>query len=145
MTARVNAMGVEMLHRRTFVSRLGCAGIAAAAIGTAASAWAQRPAQPIARPPRPRPGRPLMPGRFNPDAGVASGPLSGVYVVVDVDTKAETLRLRDEGGRTGIVHVNEDMFDLESLKPGDEVEVDFMVPDPGDTRLEAGGLWKVQR
>ena len=86
-----------------------------------------------------------MPGRFNPSGGVASGPLPGVYVVVAVDTRAETLQLRDESGRTGIVHVNADMFDLESLKPGDEVEVDFLVPEPGSTKLEAGGLWKVQR
>ena len=86
-----------------------------------------------------------MPGRFNPGGGVASGPLPGVYVVVGVDTKAATLQLRDEGGRIALVHVNEDMFDLASLKPGDEVEVDFLVPDPGSARLEAGGLWKVQR
>jgi len=71
--------------------------------------------------------------------------MPGVFVVVAVDAQAETLRLRDEGGRTGIVHVNADMFDLESLKPGDEVEVDFLVPGHGSTRLEAGGLWKVQR
>jgi len=134
-----------MLQRRTFLSGLGCAGIGAVAIGIAASVWAQRPAQPIARPPRQRPDRPLMPGRFNPSGGVASGPLPGVYVVVAVDTRAETLQLRDESGRTGIVHVNADMFDLESLKPGDEVEVDFLVPEPGSTKLEAGGLWKVQR
>ena len=86
-----------------------------------------------------------MPGRFNPGAGVASGPLPGVYSVDAVDTKADTLRLRDDGGRVGVLHVNGDLFDLETLKPGDEVEVDFLVPDPGSTRLEAAGLWKVQR
>ena len=121
-----------MLHRRAI--------LALAAL--ASSAWAQRPAHPIARPPRP--AGPLLPGRFAQD-GVASGTVPGVYVVVDVDTKGETLRLRDQGGRTGLVHVNGDIFDLDSLKAGDEVEVDFMVPDPGSTKLEAGGLWKVQR
>ena len=110
-----------------------------------ASTWAQRPARPIARPPGQRPDRPLMPGRFHPSDGVASGPMPGLFVVVAVDTQGETLQLRDEGGRTGTVHVNADMFDLESLKPGDEVEVDFLLPGPGSTKLEAGGLWKVQR
>jgi hypothetical protein len=136
-------MRVEMLQRRTFASGIACAGIAVAAIGIAPSVWAQRPAHPIARPPRP--GQPLVPGRFDPGGGVASGPLPGVYVVVDVDTKAETLKLRDGGGRTDVVRVNEGVFDLESLKPGDEVEVDFLVPGPGSTGLQAGGLWKVQR
>ena len=128
-----------MLQRRTFVSALGSA---AAILWIAAPARAQRPAHPIARPPRP--AQPLVPGRFN-TSGVASGALPGVYVVVDVDARAETLKLRDEGGRTGDVRVKESVFDLESLKPGDEVEVDFLVPEPGSTGLQAGGLWKVQR
>lgn len=123
-----------MLQRRTFVTVLALAAIAAGAA-------AQRPAHPIARPPRPGPPGP---GRFN-SGGVASGALPGLYVVVGVDINAATLQLRDEAGRTDVVHVNEDMFDLETLKPGDQVEVDFMVPDPGSTRLEAGGIWKVRR
>ena len=127
-----------MLQRRSFVSLF-----AAALAGFASSAWAQRPAHPIARPPGVRLGGAIAAGRF--DGGVASGALPGVYTVVAVDTKAETLQLRDEGGRTGLVHVSEAKFDLDSLKPGDEVEVDFLVPASGSARLEAGGLWKVQR
>lgn len=123
-------------QRRTFLCGLGGA---AAAVAT--GAWAQRPAQPIARP---RPIRPLVPGRFT-TGGVASGPLPGLYVVVEVDAKGETLHLRDESGRTGAVRVREDLFDIATLQPGDQVEVDFLVPDPGTTQLEAGGLWKVQR
>ena len=130
-----------MLQRRIVLFGLGRACIAAA-IGVGSRSWAQRPTQPIARP---RPPRPLMPGRFRPEAAVAAGPLPGVYVVDAVDTKADTLRLRDDSGRIGVVHVNADLFDLDSLKPGDEVEADFLVPDPGSTRLEAAGLWKVQR
>lgn len=133
-----------MLRRRTFLSAVGGAGLAAASVVVASSAWAQRPAHPIARPPGRRPIVPLGPGRFD-QGGVASGALPGIYVVVEVDTKESALRLRDEGGRTGLVYVNEDMFDLATLKAGDEVEVDFMVPDPGSNRLEAGGIWKVQR
>lgn len=137
------AMEVQMLQRRTFVSVFGWAGLAAAGLGSSA-AWAQRPTQPIVRPPRPYPGGPLPRGRFEP--GIAgTGALPGIYVVVAVDTTAETLHLRDEGGRTGLVHVNDALFDIGSLQAGDEVEVDFLVPNPGSTKLEAGGLWKVQR
>ena len=134
-----------MLQRRTFVTALGRAGMAAAAVWTVSNARAQHPARPIARPPGLRPGGPLVSGRFEAQGGVASGALPGVYVVVGVDARADMLQLRDEGGRTEAVHVKDHVFDLESLKPGDEVEVDFLVPDPGGTRLEAGNLWKVQR
>jgi hypothetical protein len=130
-----------MLQRRAFVSALGRAGIGAAALWIVSSARAQRPAQPIARPP----GQRLAPGRFDPEGGVASGARPGVYVVVGVDARADTLQLRDEGGRTRVVHVTDHVLGLESLKPGDEVEVDFLVPAAGSTRLEAGNIWKVQR
>ena len=134
-----------MVQRRIFLSELSRAGIAVAAVGLVSSVRAQRPAQPIARPPGLRPGGTPLPGRFDPGIGVASGALPGVYVVVGVDAKAETLQLRDEGGRTAVVHVNDDLFELESLKPGDEVEVDFLVPHAGSSRLEAAAVWKVQR
>jgi hypothetical protein len=116
----------------------------AAVAGIAPAARAQRPAHPIARPPGQRLGGALVAGRFDAGGG-GTGASPGVYVVVSVDAQAETLQLRDDGGRTGVVHVNGDSFDLASLQPGDEVEVDFLVPEPGRPRLEAGGLWKVQR
>ena len=134
-----------MLQRRKFVSGFGRAGLGVAALWFISHASAQRPAQPIARPPGQRPGGPLAPGRFDSEGGVASGAIPGVYVVVGVDSKADTLQLRDGGGRTGVVHVNDHVLDLESLKPGDEVEVDFLVPAAGSRRLEAGSIWKVQR
>ena len=134
-----------MLQRRTFFSRLGHAGIGAAALWMLPCARAQRPAQPIARPPGQRPGGPLGPGRFDSQGGVASGALPGVYVVLGVDAAADTLQLRDEAGRTAVVHVNDRVSDLGSLKAGDEVEVDFLVPEAGSTRLEAASIWKVQR
>jgi hypothetical protein len=134
-----------MLQRRTFVHGLGRAGIAAAAIWMVRNARAQRPVQPIARPPGLWPGGPLVAGRFDSETGVVTGALPGVYVVVGVDARADTLQLRDEGGRTGLVHVKDHVLDLDSLKPGDEVEVDFLVPGAGSTRLEAGTIWKVQR
>lgn len=133
-----------MTDRRSFLSGLVSACLVAASAGVAPAARAQRPAHPIARPPGQRLGGALLAGRFGGE-GVAGGASPGVYVVVAVDAQDDTLQLRDETGRTERVHVNERSFDLASLKPGDEVEVDFLVPAPGSTRLEAGGLWKVAR
>ncbi len=134
-----------MPQRRAFVSGLASTIVGAVLIVIAPGARAQRPAQPIARPPGQRLAGALVAGRFDATGGVATGALPGVYVVVAVDTRSDTLQLRDETGRAGVVHVKEHTFELESLKAGDEVEVDFVVPEPGSTRLEAGGLWKVQR
>jgi hypothetical protein len=133
-----------MQPRRLFLSELLRLGCAAAGFGALATgAWAQRPTQPIARPPQ-GPNRPLLPGRFGADSGVASGADPGVFTVVDVDADDHTLRLRDDGGRVGLVHVKPNLFDLASLRPGDQVEVDFVVPDRGSTKLEAGAVWKVR-
>jgi hypothetical protein len=68
-----------------------------------------------------------------------------LFTVVSVDTRAATIRLRDDGGRSGIVHVGDGAVDLDALKAGDLVEVDFLVPEPGSTRLQAAGIWPVQR
>ena len=134
-----------MLQRRNFLSGLGTAALAAVVLGIVPGARAQRPSNPIARPPGQRLAGALVAGRFDASGGVAKGASPGVYAVVAVDTQAEALQLRDGDGRTALVYVNGDSFDLDSVKPGDEVEVDFLVPEPGRTRLEAGGVWKVQR
>jgi len=134
-----------MLQRRNFLSGLGTMALAAVVLGIVPGVRAQRPANPIARPPGQRLAGALVVGRFNASGGVATGASPGVYAVVAVDMQAEALQLRDGDGRTALVYVNGDSFDLESVKPGDEVEVDFLVPEPGRTRLEAGGVWKVQR
>ncbi|MFD1581530.1 hypothetical protein, partial [Ramlibacter ginsenosidimutans] len=97
------------------------------------------------RPPGQRLPGALVAGRFDASGGSGSGASPGVYGVVAVDTRADLLQLRDADGRTASVHVNDHTFDLATLKPGDEVEVDFAVPEPGSTVLQAGGIWKVQR
>lgn len=38
---------------------------------------------------------------------------------------------------------NPDVFDLSTLEAGDEVRVDFFVPEEGDDRLEAASKWKL--
>ena len=129
-----------MLQRRNFVYGLAGAAIGA---GVAPCARAQRPIHPIARPPGLGSG--LVPGRFDGNGGIATGASPGIYVVVSVDTQADTLRLSDGEGRTALVYANGRAFDLSPLRPGDEVQVDFLIPEPGSTRLEAGGLWKVTR
>jgi len=134
-----------MLQRRSFLSGGVTAWVGAAALGLAPAAWAQRPAQPIARPPGQRLGAALVAGRFDASASGGTGASPGVYVVVAVDAREDVLQLRDEGGRSAAVHVREHTFDLDLLKAGDEVEVDFVVPEPGSSKLEAGGVWKVER
>lgn len=109
-------------------------------------ALAQRPAQPIARPRPPRPGQLPAPGRFYwaEGGGVAQAPAPGLFTVVAVDTRASTVQLRDDGGRSGTVLVDPGVFDLGALQAGDQVEVDFLVPDPRSTVLAAAALWKVE-
>ena len=133
-----------MQSRRAVLSTLGQAVLGGAWLGgLITEALAQRPAHPIARPPRPN--RPLAPGRFRATGGVPWGPLPGGFAVEAIDSKGQSVRLRDDGGRVGTVHVDPDLFDLESLKAGDQVEVDFVVPEAGSTKYEAAGVWKVQR
>jgi hypothetical protein len=129
------------MQRRTLLPAIAC--LCVGAIGPARHASAQRVTQPIARPPGQRAAGALVSGRFNP--GVAAGPAPGLFTVVSVDARASTLQLKDEGERSGLVHVNADMFDVEDLKAGDLVEVDFLVPVVGSPALEAAGIWKVQR
>lgn len=133
--------------RRTLLYRLGglCA-VASGLAGAVGDAHARRPARPIARPPGQRPERPLLPGRFGGGTGgVAGGPAPGLFTVVAVDTRDNTMQLRDDDGRSGTVHVEPEVFDLSSLKAGDLVEVDFVVPEAGSSQFEAAGVWPVQR
>ena len=123
-------------RRRTLLSALAGLG----ALGLVGPARAQRVSRPIA----PGGGAGAIAGRFN-DGGVASGVTPGVFTVVSTDARANTMQLRDDEGRTGTVHVSGDLFDVETVKPGDRVQVDFKVPVEGSKGLEAGGVWKVQR
>jgi hypothetical protein len=109
-------------------------------------ALAQRPAHPIARPRPPRPDQLPAPGRIYwvDGAGVAQAPAPGLFTVVAVDTRANTVQLLDDGGRSGTVLVDRDIFDLGALQAGDQVEVDFLVPDPGSSVIAAAALWKVE-
>lgn len=130
--------------RRTALTTIALAALAAAAPQSAPRA--QRPAHPIARPPG-WSGGPLRPGRLPPwtTGGVASAAaLPGTFTVVSVNRMQNMLKLRDDGGRNADVFVRPDLYDLSTLKPGDEVAIDFLVPDGGETRLAAGAIFKIE-
>ena len=67
----------------------------------------------------------------------------GVFTVSAVRARDNIVRLRDADGRSADVYVDPDVFDLSTLEAGDEVAVDFFVPNEGDDRLEAASIWKL--
>jgi hypothetical protein len=111
--------------------------------GSMGGALAQRTSPPSYRPLPGRPGRTLRPGRFY--AGMNYGPAPGVFIVNAVNTRDSLLQLRDEDGRTADVYVSPRLLDLATLQAGDEVAVDFFVPDDKDDRLEAASIDKLER
>jgi hypothetical protein len=66
---------------------------------------------------------------------------TSVFEVLAVRPADRVVRLRGRDGRAADVHVQEHVFDVTRLKPGDKVKVDFFQPDEGDARLRAAGLW----
>ena len=135
------------MRRRDVLADWARAGFGIVTLGLLAPAsLAQRPAHPINRPRPPRPDRPAVPGRFYPEAAgaVAAAPQAGMFTVQAVNARANTVQLRDDGGRSAEVYVEPGFFDLGTLQAGDQVEVDFFVPEAGDERLEAAGIWKLE-
>lgn len=130
------------MDRRTALSWLCRRTLAIALLAPAAAALAQRVSQPIYRPRlgRPvRPGLPLRPGRLD-TGGVNYGAAPGIFTVVSVSARDNAVRLRDEGGNTADVIVSERLLDVETLKAGDVVAVDFLVQGDGGERLEAASI-----
>ena len=117
------------------------------ALAAPAASIAQRPAHPIRRPlPPGRPDLPLAPGRFHPrvTSGLAGAPTPGVFTVNAVRARDNILQLRDDSGLSADVYVDPDLFDLSTLQTGDQIAVDFFVPEDNDDRLEAASIWKVE-
>jgi hypothetical protein len=80
-------------------------------------------------------------GRRAQGGGINYAPQPDVYSVISIDSYARTVRMRDADGRTGDVHVAESVYDLSTLKPGDKIRVDFVVPDSMNSRLSAASVW----
>ena len=130
-----------MMKRRAFMVASARGGLVLALAGASGRSSAQRPANPIARPPRP--GGVFGPGRF---AALSDGanrtPLPGLFKVRGIDERENIVQLSDADGRTAGVLVPPEVFDLSELKPGDEIAVDFVVPESKDAPLRAAGIWK---
>lgn len=106
----------------------------------ASSSPAQRVSNPIVRPGGP--GGPLGPGRLPRDSdGVNRAQLPGVFVVLAVNDREDTVRISDDQGQTADVYVRPDVFDISKLKPGDRVAFDLIMPHGKGSRLEAASLW----
>jgi len=73
--------------------------------------------------------------------GLNHSPRPAVYTVISVDADERTVQLRAADGRTGTVFVAEEVFDVSSLKPGDKIRVDFVVPDETNKGLRAASVW----
>lgn len=96
-----------------------------------------------------RPGGGDRPGRDRPPRPPESIPAvesyapqtTSVFEVLSVRASDRVVRLRGKDGKTADVHVADHVYDVSKLKAGDQVRVDFLQPDEGDTRLRAAGLW----
>lgn len=73
--------------------------------------------------------------------GLNYAPKPAVYAVISVDADARTVQLRAEDGRTGGVYVAEAVYDVSTLKAGDRIRVDFVVPDEANKGLRAASVW----
>jgi hypothetical protein len=74
--------------------------------------------------------------------GLNYAPKPAVYVVLAVDAEARTVQLRRvSDGRTGSVAVATEVYDVTTLKPGDKIRVDFVVPDAANKSLRAASVW----
>jgi hypothetical protein len=76
--------------------------------------------------------------------GLNYAPRPAVYGVVSLNRDAHQVRLRAADGRTGDVFVPEEVFDLTTLKAGDQIRVDFVAPDKSKKGLTAASVWLVK-
>jgi hypothetical protein len=128
------------MERRAFMVSFAHAALMGVLASTMGGSRAQRPANPIARPPRP--GGVFGPGRFPAASdGVNRTPPLGIFVVHSVNVRENLVQLTDADGRTARVLVDAAVFDLAELRSGDEVLVDFVVPTSANAPLRAAGIW----
>lgn len=80
----------------------------------------------------------------NQSGSINYAPRPGVFVVVEVDDYESTVTLRARNGVTADVVVDDRVYDVSRLKPGDRIQVDFLVPDDGEERLAAATIWPLR-
>jgi len=125
-----------MMKRRRWMA----SGLILTLVLATGSAWSQRPANPIAGPPRP--GGVFGPGRLPGSSdGVNRTLPPGIFVVRTVNVRENMVQLGDVDGRTARVLVDPAVFDLKELQSGDEILVDFVVRTSADAPLRAAGIW----
>ena len=79
----------------------------------------------------------------NQNNAVANPVANGVFKVVSVDSYSRTVQMQGTAGPV-TVHVDEGIYDISKLKPGEQVQVNFLVPDGKSTKLSAAGIWPVR-
>jgi hypothetical protein len=84
------------------------------------------------------------PVRRNQSGTINYAPRPGVFSVVAVDPYERIVRLRARNGAAADVYVRDGVYDLAKLKPGDRIQVDFLVPDDVDKRLAAATIWPLR-
>ena len=76
--------------------------------------------------------------------GLNWAPVPAVYDVVSLNRGARMVRLRAADGRTGDVFFPPGVFDLATLKAGDQIRVDFVKPEKADKGLKAASVYPVK-
>ncbi len=105
------------MNRRHFAAVLMLAAV------TTTPAWAQSELRPANR------------------GGVASGQPNAVFQVKSVDAYARTIELQAADGTTSTVKVPEGVYNLDKLKKGDRIQVNFYTPDSMNPGLRAAGIF----
>jgi hypothetical protein len=82
--------------------------------------------------------------RRNQTGGVNNAPPPGVFTVVSVDTYGQTVSLKAKDGSVNSVYVSSDIYDISTLKAGDRIRVDFIVPDAMNPKPAAASIWPVK-
>lgn len=80
----------------------------------------------------------------NQSGSINSAPRPAVYTVVAVDPYNRVVRLQTRQGTTIDVLVGEEVYDLATVKPGDRLRVDFLVPNEGDPPRAAATVWPIR-
>jgi len=89
------------------------------------------------------PWEPLLAQRMV-GGGLNYAPRPAIYGVISLNPDDRKVRLRAADGRTGDVFFPEGVFDLSTLKAGDQIRVDFVKPGKTDKGLKAASAWPVK-